>query len=231
MFYHREGETIYHVDIAIYSAGTENSDGKSRLAKGKKNSAEEHRIWEVSDPQGLADMIFARFEGNDRGQFRRVVRYLKRWKDENFPSDGNAAPLGIGLTVAAYNDLRPTYTDVVAGRADDLEALQKLVRAILNRFMWSWDSNEGKLVHRLVVTLPVEPGNDLFGQMTNLQMEELKQKLEKLLDALGAASTEVDPHEACKELRKVFGEAFPVPEKKDTGKRHAPAIVSSSSSA
>ena len=67
--------------------------------------------------------------------------------------------------------------------------------------------------------------------MTNLQMETFKEMLQELLDVLDIAAEEVDPVEACKELSNVFGDAFPVPTKEETGKRYAPAIVSSSSSA
>ena len=231
VFYHRDGERIYHVDIAVYSAGSQNADSKARLAKGRENSAEEYRVWEVSDPQTLADAIFDRFTGNDRDQFRRVVRYLKRWRDENFSEGGNAAPLGIGLTVAAYDHLRPAYTDVFAGKADDLGALRALVRAILGRFTWVWDNDEQKLVQRLSITLPVEPWSDLFAQMTNRQMGEFEEKLEALLEALDAADRSVDPVEACETLQAVFGPDFPVPKREETGKRHRPAIVSSSNSA
>lgn len=235
VFYHRDSERIYHVDIAVYSAGSQNADGKARLAKGRENSAEEYRVWEVSDPQALTDAIFDRFKGNDRDQFRRAVRYLKRWRGENFSEGGNASPLGIGLTVAAYDHLRPTYTDVFAGKADDLGALRALVRAILDRFTdrftSAWDNDEQKLVRRLSVTLPVEPRSDLFAQMTNRQMGEIEDKLEALLEALDAADRAVDPVAACETLQGVFGSDFPVPKREETGKRHGPAIVSSSSSA
>ena len=231
VFYSLNNEAIYHVDLAVYSDGSMNADDKDRLAKGRQNSDEEYRVWEVSDPQGLADAIFARFEGNDRKQFRRVVRYLKRWKDENFPGEGHAAPLGISLTVAVYEHLQPSYSDKVAGLADDGAALRALLDAVTDGFTWAWDNDERKLVRRLAIQLPVEPWNDLFEQMTVKQMEALEDKLKGLRDALAAAAEEVDPVEACKVLRSVFGESFPVPKAEETAKRHAPAIVSSSSSA
>lgn len=174
VFYHMNDEPIYHVDIAVYSDGSENVDGKSRIAKGKENSTLEYRFWEVADPQALSDLIFSHFEGNNRAQFRRTVQYLKRWKDENFIPDGNGAPLGIGLTVAAYYDLQPTYLDSFAGKPDDLSAVYKLVNSILNRFTPIWDDDENKFVNRLAIKLPVEPWNDLFEQMTNKQMEKLE---------------------------------------------------------
>lgn len=179
--------------MAVYSDGAENTDGKSRLAVGREKSADENRTWDVSNPQALIDTIRGRFTGNDRKQFRRVVRYFKRWRDKNFSSDGNAAPLGIGLTVAAYDDLRCEYSDRTAGTPDDLLAMRNLVGAILGRFTTEYDWTEGKNRRRLRVKLPVEPWNDLFEQMTDTQMSQFEEKLERLRDALNAADAAVDP--------------------------------------
>ncbi|MEX2375641.1 MAG: nucleotidyltransferase [Dehalococcoidia bacterium] len=229
--YRQGDEPLYHVDVAVYSDGSENGDGKSRLALGKENSAADFRKWELSDPQGLVDKIHDRFSGNDKAQFRRCVRYLKRWRDEKFTSQGNGTPVGIGLTVAAYDDLSAVYMDAIAGTPDDLIALRNLIRDVFNRFTQEWDAEQEKFVKRLKVTLPVEPYNDLFARMTQRQMEEFEKKLERLLEALNYAVDEVDPHDACKELCRVFGDDFPVPDKSDTAKRHSAAIVSTSGSA
>lgn len=229
--YRRADEPLYHVDLAVYSDGPENADQKSRLATGKENSAEKFRTWDLSDPQGLVERIQDRFHSNDRAQFRRCIRYLKRWRDKAFASAGNGAPIGIGLTVGAYDDLRPVYFDAVAGSPDDLTSLRNLIRDVLAHFTPEWDAEQEKTVKRLKVTLPVEPYNDLFERMTNRQMEEFEEKLERLLEALDYALVEVDPHDACKKLKRVFGDDFPVPDKSDTAKRHSAAIVSSSGSA
>lgn len=231
VFYQENGEPIYHVDIAVYSDGANTIDGKPRLAKGKEDSALEYRIWEISDPQGLADTVLARFTGNDRQQFRRIVRYLKRWRDLNFPEGGHARPLGVALTVATCYDLQPTYADVFAGKPDDLGALRSLVSRILNRFAYVWNSDEGACVYRLAVKLPVEPYNDLFEQMTNKQMQQFETKLTELGNALDAAAGDVDPRAACLRLQEVFGQNFPVPAVEETAKWFAPAITSSSNSA
>ncbi len=220
VFYHCDDEPIYHVDIAIYSDGEYNDDGKARTAKGKQYSAPEHRIWQISNPQALTDTIFARFEGADREQFRRIVRYLKRWKALNFPTEGNAAPNGIGLTVATYNDLQPAYTDRFANAHDDLRAMRSLIEAMLSRFIEEWDENEQQFVRRLVVRLPIEPCNDLFARMTANQMAAFEKKLIELKEALVYAEGVADPTAACERLQLVFGKDFPVPEKKDTATTH-----------
>lgn len=231
VFYQRDDDSIYHVDIAVYADRIANQDGHDWLAKGRENSATQYRIWEVSDPQGLANELHARFTGTDLLQFRRVVRYLKRWRDENFPSDGSAAPLGIALTIAAYHHLQPIYADPLAGEAQDLQAVRQVVVGLLEGFKSEWSDSRQQLTPRLVITLPVAPWNDLLIQMTDKQMASLQVQLQELAAALDAAESAVDPVEACETLQKVFGLEFPVPPKNETAKRHAPAIVSSSSSA
>ncbi|MBB4635967.1 nucleotidyltransferase [Longimicrobium terrae] len=228
--YHEAGEPVYHVDIAVYANA--NGDGKARLAVGRESTPTEKRKWELSHPKALKEKIRERFpDADDRKQFRRAVRALKRWKDKKFSSDGNAAPLGIGLTVLVYDDLQATYSDIFARTPDDLQTLRKLVEAVLGRFKPVWDAEEEKLMRRLTATLPVEPFNDVFEQMSNKQMETFEDKLKRLKEALDFASDAVDPHDACKELRKQFGDDFPVPEKQETARYHAPAIATSASSA
>jgi hypothetical protein len=233
VFYEKEGEPVYHVDLAVYSEKSCNSDGKDYLAKGKLNSAIEHRIWEEAHPKELSDLIKNRFTGDDGKQFRRTIRYLKRWKDIKFSSDGNAAPIGIAITVAAYYWFRvnKVLVDAFQGKYsyNDLKALKEFVDSMLAQFRNV--CHEGEWAERLTVILPVQPGSDLFGKMTNQQMMAFKEKLEDLSDALEKAVDEVDPVEVCKKLKKQFGNDFPVPEKSETAQKKAPAIVSGSSSA
>lgn len=231
VFYSRNNEPIYHVDLAVYSDGSQNADGKSRLAKGKQYSIPDNRFWEVSNPQQLTDTIFARFVGEDRAQFRRIVRYWKRWKAVNFPGAGGAAPNGIGLTIVTYEDLQPTYTDRFTNEHNDLSAMCALVMNVLSRFTFVYDEAEQQFVERLVVNLPVEPWNDVFARMTAKQMASFKTNLTTLKDALVYAEGVSDPVAACERLQRVFGGDFPVPTKEETATRHPRAITSSGNSA
>jgi hypothetical protein len=231
IFYHQDEEPVYHVDIAVYSDAECNIDKKHYLAKGMTSSTSDYRFWEQTNPQALIELIEARFVDNNRHQFRRIVRYLKRWKDENFDVSTNGAPIGIGLTIAAYNWLQNTYSDSFSATPDDLVALRKLVVQMLGCFSSVWDETEQTWVKRLVVKMPVEPWNDLFAKMTSQQMTNFEDKLNVLQETLDEASLELDPIEACLILKKVFGEDFPVPEKQETARKNPPAIVSSSNSA
>jgi hypothetical protein len=232
VFYHMDEEPVFHVDIAVFSSARANFTRKNYLARGKPSSPSHERIWEVADPEGLLAAIKRRFaKGPERDQFRRVVRYLKRWKDWAFSTSGTGAPIGIGLTVAAYQWFSVIYSDVFAKTPDDMQALRTLVTTMRTQFADVWDANENAVVRRLSVYLPVDPRADLFAKMTAAQMRTFEEQLRILSEALDYASTQVDPMEACRRLAKVFGDDFPVPSIEETAKKHAPAIVSSSNSA
>jgi hypothetical protein len=101
--YLRKGKTEYHVDLAIYA---KRDDDQLDIAKGKENSAQEFRIWEVSNPKKLTELICAAFtDDKELAQYRRCIRYIKRWRDVQFRNGGT--PLSIALTVAAKQWFRP----------------------------------------------------------------------------------------------------------------------------
>ncbi len=231
--YHINKEPCYHVDFAVYAG-----DGYSSniyLARGKQASTVQERKWEIDDPKGLIKVVRERFsDEDDRAQFRRVIRSLKRWKDVKFSPDGHEAPIGIGLTVSGYRwfSIAKTFLDPVklTYAYNDLDATLNLLNTMLSQFHVVTEK-DGRTLYRLNVQLPVQPYNDLFSKMTDVQMTNFKDRLENLRDAMTEACDETDPREACKILRKEFGDDFPVPEIEKTAQRRGPAIISSSSAA
>lgn len=208
--YMKDGERELHIDMAIYST---NSSGVTQLARGRDTDPanDEHRFWEASEAKKLNETIIDAFNGTDREQWRRVVRYMKRWRDikighKNVPS--------IALTVEAMVQFQAVY-DKVDGKARDLIAIRDLIDRILNRWV----------AKRLQIWLPVQTRCDLLQDVTDTQMEDFKTKLTKLRDVLNDADKEADTHEACKLLHGQFGEDFPVPPKNDTTKKNATPIA------
>lgn len=199
--YIENDEPKLHVDFAVYS---EDLAGNTYLAIGKESNPSHDRIWRQSDAEGLTKTILDKFEGGERNQWRRIVRALKRWRDLKI---GHGNIPSIGLTVAAWKWFQKS-DDPVDGQDRDLEALLNLVNSMLN----------GWALSRLYMASPVAPWNDLFGKCTLIQMDDFKQKLEKLRDSLKDAMDQADTHEACKILRNQFGDDFPVPEKENTTK-------------
>jgi hypothetical protein len=221
--YNEQGLPRFHVDFACYSNA--NEDNKTYLAKGTPTSVAENKKWEISEPKKLRSLVNDKFENNDEcSQFKRAIRYMKRWKDEQFSSK-NGRATGIALTALAYNGFLPVVKDAFTNteEIDDLKAVKNFVNYILTKFSW-WDS-------RIKVELPVPPANDLFVKMTDIQCATLKEKLENLKQVLINAENETDPHEACKILKKQFGDDFPIPEKEETGQNRKKAIAGTSESA
>lgn len=227
--YTLEGEPAYHVDLPIYFKSK--NDDKLYLARGKKTSSAENKEWEVSDPEGLNKHINNAFSGDAKKQFKRVVRYLKKWKDICFSSVGNERPPSIGITIAAtnlfnykqsYNSVKGKYED------DDMSALSDLVWNISACFEDTWDRDREEWLKTISIDLPVEPDDcNIFEKMTNLQMNNFYNKLEELYSALQEAVDKDDAHDACEILEKYFGDKFPIPptteSRYQTGKSSAPS--------
>ena len=205
--YHRAGEESYHVDLAVYSGGNSNWSNQIYLAKGFLGSAAENKEWEVADPKRWIETFQQKFQNRegDRNQFRRVIRFLKRWKDFKFRSDGNERPTGIAITACAMNWFQVGTTYNLYGQRweyDDLRALKNLTESIINYFNFQ---------SRINISLPVPPYNDLFEKMSDKQMSNFKIKLIVLRSELIRAEEAHNTLSACQILQGVFGDDFPTP--------------------
>ena len=217
VYYMKDGEPDHHVDLPVYTSSADGS-GQRYLAFGKEHSEASLRHWEIADPEKLTEKVNACHSDDDDKQFKRVIRALKRWKQEQFPIGGNAAPPGIGLTLCAFDWFAPVsaVTDPLKGTVayDDRMALEALVRSMLGQFLGD----------RLRVSLPVQPFKDVFKKMTDEHQRQFKAKLERLLETLVFAKNEASRKAACTRLQREFGTDFPVPEDEPT-KEASPSKV------
>jgi hypothetical protein len=204
--YQQAREPKYHVDLAVMAR---DSGGTLRLALGKQHSQADQREWQVDDRQGFIDAVKNRFSGEDGFQFRRVIRYLKRWKDVHFSNEGHAAPTGLSLTVAAYRWFRPMkqYSSYLSQGVeyDDLAATAALVGAIHQSFQQVWDASRSQYVPRLLLQFSHAPYDDVLTRMSNQQMGEFRGRLEKLSGWLEDARKTQD----ATPLQRAFGSQFP----------------------
>lgn len=204
--YKEAGKIIYHVDLAVMVRAAQNPE-QLYLAQGKQYESPSTCEWQLDDRQGFIDAIERKCAGEDGAQFRRVVRYLKRWKDENFPKNGHAAPTGLSLTVAAYYAFSPYRTTDYHGRTsyDDLSAILAVVNWLRGSFSQTWNtSSYGSVLHTLNLTFPFAPKDDVFGKMTQQQQEEFYQRLGQFIANLEQAKNTGN----AAYLSRAFGDDF-----------------------
>ena len=211
--YKEEGEDAYHVDFAVYAG--DNHDGNMYIAKGKDHSSLDNKGWEISCPKELIDKINSKFSNkDDRAQFKRCIRYLKKWKTHKFSSDGNGAPTGISLTILAYRyfSVSKEYdyvNDVYI--YNDFKAFSSLIQSITSKaFSYAYDYEDKCAYHNIKLELIVAPYNDLFEKMTAKQKEDFYNKAIGMQKILKNASNESKKNKACEQLQKLWGDSFPI---------------------
>jgi hypothetical protein len=169
----------------------------NHITKGFIGSSKDKKIWELSEPFKLKELLKSKIaDSSDREQFRRIIRYLKRWKDYNFSSTVAGRPTGIALTACCYNLFTPQKDYVYSSYSyqyNDSRALQNVVNGIISMFTWN---------NQISVKLPVQPYNDIFEKMSNDQTVSMKTKLVTLRDTLLSASNELYSFNAYKQIAK-----------------------------
>jgi len=191
----------YHVDLVLYTKN--NND--MYIAWGKQFVPAEQE-WFEADPKGLTKWVQdVSSETEERDQFRRCVRAIKKWKQKQFIGTGNAAPPSIGLTIQARSFF-------YFNRDEDLSVLIGIVSSIKNSFHQIYDTEDMQIRYVVSTNLPVRPYKNVYYKMTNKQMDSFYHAAKDFLDALEAAKDSDSDHEASKILRKVFGDDFPLVE-------------------
>lgn len=208
-----------HIDIPLYRE----QNGIYELAVGKKNSKDENKEWSNSDPKGLRDWInsitnYIGSAGEKLKQFKRIVRFLKRWRDVKFSSDVAKKVFSIGLTVMAKEQFQPNFDS--NGKASDLIALRDTVSAILNGCYFS---DQGNDQYKVKVDLPTSPWRDIYDGSSINTGTQLYNKLTSLKNKLNKVIDEEDLTKQCKLLNEIFGDDFEVPSKSSKARTIAKA--------
>jgi hypothetical protein len=192
----------YHIDLPSYII----KDNIARLAHKTKG-------WIESDPKAMTDWFINK--NKDTGdQLRRVVKYVKAWKDFQNKDSKQVDLCGLAITILAADNF---YYE--SGR-DDKSLLGTLTSII------------DELEENFVCYKPVAPmDEDLFAGFSSTKQENILNKLKNFRDALEAAIDEDNEKKACEKLREKLGDRFPKGEDNSTSnefvKSSAPAIIRS----
>ena len=204
--YHKDGEEYLHIDLPLYA-----QDGDSiYLARGKEHGSHD---WEPADPDGLNDDLCSMINGND--QLRRVICYLKKWKNEHYANStrDHEVPPSIGLTYLACDCFEAQSTE---DGDDDLLAFQKVVQNICNSFSITTDSYGEVTSASISRYLTVQPYTDIFKKMkdsSSSYMITFYKRLCAAKDNLTNAVNVESDHDAAEYIVKVLGNEFDIPPK------------------
>lgn len=185
----------HHVDLPIYWMAQDGDTPKI----GRSNQG-----YTDSDPKEFKEWVEARIAATKiTGQLRRVIRYLKSWKNFQEVQDANLRlPPGVTLTILACNNL--------VEADDDDESFRETLRAI-------WESlSDNFACHR--PTAPTD--EDLLEAFAKQRVLKAFEKAVGNADKADEAETK---SAACEAWREVFGERFPMvsDEKSNAGEQKA----------
>ncbi|MDP2644041.1 MAG: nucleotidyltransferase [Desulfobacterales bacterium] len=195
-------EKGFHVDLVVYAVEKSGSDEIYNLAH-KDNG------WRPADPPKLlkhVESLNAKYKGTDdpltsTTQFRRVIRYLKRWDDEAVPYESSSKPAGLAYTLLCGEYSAGPHKN--GTDSNDSSMLYQIAEKVSN------------LSGRIQIYKPTPEYEDLFSKLSEAEMIKLKQRFKSLKEALMEADVEPSERKACKILKEQFGRDFPVPEKDD----------------
>jgi hypothetical protein len=184
-----------------------------------------------SNPKGLIDWINAKdgselYETEKLYQFRRLTRYLKRWRNVNFHEDTCGKVFSIGLTVMLKQKFQASIND--EGLENDLESLKKTLDQILDNSTYFEYKTENQW--KVKVYLPVAPYRDIFSNSSLNTGTQLKNKLSSLRTTLQKVIDETVESKQCDLLRSVFGEDFPTSSQSNSKNEAAKVVFSSAGS-
>ncbi len=218
-----------HIDYAVFQVDDfENYD----IALGKLNSKEENKQWKYSETKQLIDWIngndnpigFSNLTNEEKLQFKRLVRYMKRWRDYNFSEANRPYIYSIGLTTMIKDCFHPSVD--VDGKENDLESLISTIEYILDHKGYFIDMGSDQ--YDVQVYVPFEPRVDIFRKHGKTQGTVFRSKLVTLLKKLKKANEEEDLKKQCEILQGVFGDDFEIDEESNSNEKvvnPAPGIV------
>lgn len=210
--YLKAGEKSFHLDYPIYK---KNKFNTYYLAVGKEYSNSDDRKWEESDPKGLIEWLndYKSFRSNEAYlQYKRLIRYMKRWRDYCISETERKKIYSIGLAIMIKESFIMSISN--DGDINDVTALLNTVKNIKNKYFKCVDNINNK--YKVKVNIPVKPYRDVFDKHGSSVGTLFYNKLDKLLENIDAVNKEDSSIKKCEILRKsCFGDDFPVPDKEN----------------
>jgi|DEB19_MinimDraft_2_1074335.scaffolds.fasta_scaffold00181_3 hypothetical protein len=182
-------EVSYHVDLPIYCEYI-NGWGilKTRIGINGTDGG-----WLKSDPVGLTNWFLEKCQENrsDQNQLKRLVKYLKGWKE--FKKGDAKFPSGLALTILMAKNFCPHKRDDIA--------FKETLRCSFNTHFCPIFCGDS-------ISKPVEPFNNVLERLTQIQRKNFIKCFEQLVDNAIIAVKEPDKEKSLRIWKDQFDERF-----------------------
>lgn len=173
----------HHIDLPIYFKEIEENKNKTIPELAHKSER-----FIKSDPKEFYEW----FNDKANPQLRRIVRYLKAWKDKQDNTYSTRMPSGLVLTILATN----SYLDDNLENDRDDTCLKGIINSIKNILDLKFECFRPT----------IKKNEDLLSKYNE---NHFKDRLSKFLDSANEAINHSDKKEACKKWQKHLGDRFP----------------------
>ena len=146
----------------------------------------------------------------EKGQIRRIARYLKRWRDVQYQTESERKKVySIGLTLMAKDSFSKQVSEEAI--VNDLLALRETLYSIIDDKSYFILTDYHNQKYTIKVFLPKSEARDFDNHGSSVGTL-LRSRLVKLLKKCDEALAEEDPVKQSQILQKQFGEDFPIAE-------------------
>lgn len=202
-----------HIDYAVYQV--DDFDGL-QIGLGKEHSKPENKKWEDSESKKFIAWInsdenctgYQVLTNEERLQFKRLVRYVKRWRDYKIPEYTKQYIYSIGLVIMIKESFIPVID--INGTENDLQSLIKTIDYILANK--SYFTSLGTEEYNVQVIIPFNPKVDVYRKHGKTHGTVFRKNLKIFLDKLIEVSNEDSLSKQCIILQSIFGDDFEVVE-------------------
>lgn len=180
----------HNIDLPIYFK--EKEDGEETTPQ----LAHKSKKYIDSDPREF----YKWFNDKANGQLKRIVRYLKAWRDKQNKSYSTKLPSGLVLTILATNSYSENERDDIAFR----DTLEEIKSTIDNNYECKRPTTK--------------KDEDLLEKYSE---SHFKDRLNKLIESGNKAIGSSNPKEGCKKWQRHLGDRFVCANVEDTSKSSA----------
>ena len=180
----------YHIDLPAYKIEVVNKNDEDEEDEEIYYIAKKTAGWEESDPRAMTDWFLNQIKIKSE-QLRRLVKYIKAWRDYRGTKNSTKLPSGLTLTILVCEQYESDTRDDIS--------FYETVKKIETRLKEDED-----------IWKPYEPTENMRDYISDAQFKNFLGELKTLIENGKSSIIEDSCEEAAKIWQKSLGDRFPI---------------------